>query len=304
MSEHLSSEDLAALAEGRLSPERLCSVVLHLEEPCEACLTSLSHFLGALLPDESEEVELTPEAIAAYETAIDRAFAVALEHDRKLHRREVERALAILDMKGFEALERPLKGIGHLARFEALLERSWSLRHEDHSRMIDLAQAAVRVAKAFDAKTRGVKQAMDLRCRALAELGNARRVAGQLDEAFDCFDRAIRLHNDGTGDAALRIRLLDLQASLAADRRQFGLACLVLGYIHNYHLSKGSDHLAGRALISQGLYKGYAGDAEEAVRLLKEGLELIDEERDPSLVLSAVHGQLCFLVEAGDFEKA
>lgn len=305
MSEHVSGEDLAALAEGRLSPERLCAVILHLMSPCESCLAAVPGPFGTFLPEETEEAELTPEKSAAYDAAMDRAFAVALEHDRKLrHRLQVDKALAILDAKGLEALEKPRKGISTLARFDALLERSWSLRHEDHQRMIDLARAAVRVARMFDAQSYGVKQVMDLRCRALAELGNACRVAGQLDEAFDCFDRATRLHNDGTGDSALRIRLLDLQASLAADRRQLGLACLILGYVHNHHRSHGDDHLAGRALISQGLYTGYAGEPGKAIDLLQEGLRLVDEDREPSLVLSAVHNQLWFLVEAGHFDKA
>jgi tetratricopeptide (TPR) repeat protein len=298
VSEHLSGEDLAALAEGRLSPERLCAVVLHLMQPCEACLAVLSDHLGA-------DAELTPEKAAAYDAAIDRAFAVALEHDRKLrYRREVDQALAILDKKGHEALEKPLKGINALARFDALLERSWSLRYEDHSRMIGLAQAAIRAARTLDARKFGVERIMDLQCRAWAELGNAYRVAGQLDTAFDSLAHATRLHDEGTGDAALRIRLLNLQASLAADRRQFGLAKLVFGYIHNHHLREGDNHLAGRALIKMGINTGYSGEPEEAVRLLQEGLTLIDQEREPSLVLSAVQSQLLFLVEAEDFRKA
>lgn len=301
MGEHLSGEDLAALAEGCLSPERLCAVVLHLVQPCEPCLILLASRLEAPFPDEAE---LTAEATAAYDAAIDRAFAVALEHDRKLRRREIEQALAILDKEGHEALETPLKEIDSLARLEALHERSWSLRYENPSRMIELAQAAVRAAKTLDTRRYGIKRVMDLQCRAWAELGNAYRVTAQLDQAFDCFDHAIMLHDSGTQDTALRVRLLDLEASLAADRRQFGLACLILGYVYNHYLQAGDNHLAGRALVSQGLYRGYSGEYEEAVRLLREALNLIDEERDPSLVLSAVHNQLWFLVEAGHFDKA
>jgi tetratricopeptide (TPR) repeat protein len=311
VSEHVSGEDLAALAEGRLSPERLCEAALHLMQPCELCLAAVLGPVRTFLPDERAEAELTPEKSAAYDAAIERAFAAALDLDRKLcrrrklrHRREVDKALAILDANGAEALEKPRKGIGPLARFDALLERSWSLRHEDHQRMIDLAGGAVRVARSLDARKYGVERIMDLQCRARAELGNAYRVAGQLDQAFDCFVHATRLHEDGTKDAALRVRLLNLQASLAADRRQLGLACLVLGYIHSYHLGEGDNHLAGRALIKMGLYTGYLGEHGRALSFLQQGLQLIDEEREPSLVLSAVHNQLCFLVEAGHFDKA
>lgn len=305
MSEHVSGEDLAALAEGRLSPERLCAAALHLMQPCELCLEAILGPRRTFLPDKRAEAELTPEKSAAYDAAIERAFAAALDFDRKLrHRQEVDKALAILAANGPEALERPRKGIGPLARFDALLERSWSLRYEDRERMVDLACAAVRVARSLNARKYGVEQVMDLQCRARAELGNAYRVAGQLDQAFDCFVHATRLHENGTKDTALRVRLLNLQASLAADRRQFGLACLVFGYIHDYYLGEGDDHLAGRALIKRGLYTGYSGEPEQALRLLQQGLKLIDADREPDLVLSAVHNQLCFLVEAGHFDKA
>lgn len=305
MSEHVSGEDLAALAEGRLSLERLCEAALHLMQPCEPCLAAILGPVRTFLPDERAEAELTPEKSAAYDAAIERAFSAALDLDRKLrHRQEVDKALAILDEKGPEALEKPRKGIGPLARFDALLERSWSLRHEAPQRMIDLAEMAVRVAKTLDALEHGVREVMDIKCRAWAELGNAYRVTGQLDKAFGCFDHAVVLHDSGTRDAALRVRLLDLEASLAADRRQFGLARLILGYIHDHYLHSGDHHLAGRALISQGLYTGYSGEPEQALRILQEGLKLIDDERDPSLVLSAVHNQLWFLVEAEHFSEA
>jgi hypothetical protein len=49
---------------------------------------------------------------------------------------------------------------------------------------------------------------------------------------------------------------------------------------------------------------GYAGEPEEAIRLLQEGLGLLEEEREPGLELAAVHNQLMFLVDCGRFQEA
>ena len=41
-----------------------------------------------------------------------------------------------------------------------------------------------------------------------------------------------------------------------------------------------------------------------AIGLLREGLSLVDETRDPSLVYSAVHNQFLFLIDSGRYQEA
>jgi len=78
---------------------------------------------------------------------------------------------------------------------------------------------------------------------------------------------------------ALEARLLEAQASLEA-----------------------GPHSAGRALVSRGM-AGSSGDLEEAARLIGQGLALLDRERDPALVLTAVHSLLHILVGLGRFRE-
>jgi tetratricopeptide (TPR) repeat protein len=69
-------------------------------------------------------------------------------------------------------------------------------------------------------------------------------------------------------------------------------------------MQRGDLHGAGRALISKGVYTGYAQDPEAALRLLTEGRQMIDAERDPQLVLLGIHNTAGLLVESGRFEEA
>ncbi|HKV12777.1 MAG TPA: tetratricopeptide repeat protein, partial [Thermoanaerobaculia bacterium] len=178
------------------------------------------------------------------------------------------------------------------------------LRHEAPQRMLELAQEAVRIAQELDAVKHGPKKVADHQCRAWANLGNAYRVAQQLARAKACFKRAVELLDLGSGDPQIEIRLLDLQASLAADRRDFNEACRALSFVFKFHQSRRDYHLAGRALISQGIFTYDSGQYDEALRLLQKGLSMVDEEREPSLVLAAVHTELCLLIDCGLFKEA
>jgi len=170
--------------------------------------------------------------------------------------------------------------------------------------MIQLSLLAVQVAPKLGARRFGAQKLMDFQCRALTELGNAYRVADQLDAAFSTFCHANTVYEQGTQDKSLLIRLLDFQASLAADQRHFGLACTVLSMLQKHHMTAGNDHQAGRALISRALYTGYSGRPEEAVGLLREALSLVDEAEDPDLAFAAAHNQVTFSVDCGRLDEA
>jgi tetratricopeptide (TPR) repeat protein len=170
--------------------------------------------------------------------------------------------------------------------------------------MIQLARLATRVAQNLDSRRYGAERVADFQCRAWAELGNAYRVADQLDSAEWALGQANELSELGSHDKVLWIRLLDLQASLAGDRRKFGLACSALTLVYKHHLQHGDKHLAGKALVGKGLYTGYAGRPEEAIGILKEAFPLIDPLRDISLAFAAIHNQVTFLVDCRRFWEA
>lgn len=296
MSDHPGWEAVLALVRGELGPERTVALLEHLGHACPDCVEAL---LG-------DEPELTPVESAAYDEAIDRAFAAAHALHQRLERERslVEQARPLIERGEVQALANLPRRVRGPALVEALLARSWALRFEDPTQMMQLALLAAKAAERLPSRVYGAAAVADLQCRAWADLGNAYRVCDRLDDAERAFDRALRLSEHGTGDRRLVIRLLELQASLAGDRRRFPLACSTLTVVYEHYLEEGDRHLAGRALIKKGLYTGYAGEPEAALGFLEQGHSLIDEAREPDLTAVAVHNRLLLLIDLGRLREA
>jgi tetratricopeptide (TPR) repeat protein len=228
----------------------------------------------------------------------------ALAQNLRRQQAQAEKIAALLPSDELNVGRSMPRKVEEIEIFNGLLAKSWSLRHENPGLMVQYAFLAVRYAKRFTARRYGLEQVFDLKGRAWAELGNAYRVLDQHDLAAEALLQARYLLEElGSGDESLLIRLCELEASLAADRRQFGYAACLLLKILDFHQRTGDRHRAGRALIKRGLYMGYGGDPEEALRLLPEGLALVDEEREPGIVHSAIHNQLLFIVDCGRFSE-
>lgn len=276
MAEHPSFEQLEDFVLCRLDAVGAVPVVAHLIKGCAACRAIL------------DQVRTSPPPMEAYDEALDRV-------------------LSAFRWNGTEALEgraRSRKALKGIAACEVLLEQSWSLRHEDPGKMLELANHARLLADRLNPEYHGPRRVADLRCRAWSALGNAYRVTDDLDSAEQALSQAAELQLQGTGDELLAVRLLDFQASLYGAQRRFPAALAALTGVYAIHNRRGDDHLAGRALISKGIYTGHANKPGKAVRLLKEGLARIDQEREPQLALSAVHNIASFLVDCGHLRQA
>lgn len=202
-----------------------------------------------------------------------------------LHRR-------VLELVDVERLEGP-------ELCDAYIQASQLVRYSEPKLMVDLAAQAADMARALDAERYGACEVVDCRCRTLIELGNAHRVADQHDEAGSALGEAAALWCEGTRDELLKARLFDYQASLFAARRQFSEAFEALDTVRATYKRLGKVHLAGRALVSKGIYRGYEGNEEEAIRLLRKGLTEIDPALDPNLHFAAVQSQAYFLAVLG-----
>jgi tetratricopeptide (TPR) repeat protein len=303
LNDHPSREELVAVYEGGLSPEREEEVFRHLLAPCTRCLDATDPSLVAELPWLEAEVEEE----GSYDAAIDRALGAALRQERYIlqERAQARKALQVLETGGVEALDKLSLKFSHFARMEALLARSWRLRHEDPQLMVHFAVLATQVSRLLDArKFDSPARVTDFQARAYAELGNAYRVANQPHEAGINLSRARQLFERGTRDEFLEIRLLELEASLAADRCEFGRASASLLKVADFYSRSDDAHLVGRTLVKLGLYAGYAGNSEKAVGLLEKSLALIDAKRDPSLACAAAHNLVLSLIESGRFPEA
>ena len=285
MSDHPEVEELQGFWRGELETPRLRAVVRHLLRGCRRCNSLLAPEMSALFGVANAKPE-SPEEDQAYDAMFDRVFA------------RVAQGAAVAG----SAPDAPAARIP--PQLASLLERCQRLRYEDPAGMVELARFAAFLADRFDRRRYGAKQVADLRSRAWTELANAYRVADRLHEAEEAFEIASECQVGGTGDELLGLRMLEVQASLDADRRHFPEALAALDTVLAVHLRRGDRHLAGRTLLKKGLYAGYDCDPEEAIRLLKEGLALIDREREPELVFGAVHNLAHALMECGRPEEA
>jgi tetratricopeptide (TPR) repeat protein len=299
LAEHPSLEELQDFVRGRLPLARSSRVVAHLLRGCAYCSVTL---LPEILVRAAAETPDDP----GYDDALDRAFEAQRWHGPAALEVMVKarQALAVLEAGGIaELIEMPwgLKGV---ATCEALLERSWARRRDDPQEMLELANYATFLSDHLGSERHDPRKLTDLRCRAWAALGNAYRVNDDLQSAKWALGRAVELLLLGTGDQRLAAYLLDFQASLSCAQRDFPFAFEALDAVYAIYRRVGEDHLAGRALISKGLYTGYANDHDGAIRLLSEGLAMIDYVRDPELALFAIHNIAWFLMETGRFRKA
>jgi tetratricopeptide (TPR) repeat protein len=303
LTDHPSRKELLAVVRGGLTPEREVAILRHLYEGCKKCLAAAP---SALKLGFGLEGKTTVKEESAIDAAIRRAFKTATRHDQHLREQELEakEAEEILAAGGVEAPEKLPRPMGMLAKYKALLARSWSLRHEDTASMVYCVRLAVWCAQVLDPKQYGVERVFDFQCRAQAELGNALRVSDQLDKAADAFARARQLFELGTRSEFLEVFLLNLEASLHADRRRFELACINLRKVLRWHQRNGDLHLAGRTLMKIALFTRYAGSLLEALPILRQSLEAIDGKRDPVLAYAAMHNELALLIDLGQFREA
>lgn len=306
MDHHPTPAELEGFVLGNISAERTRAVIEHLVQGCGVCSGWLAPHLPYLFDREAGNlVEASqPSEAAVYDMALDRAFAAAREAGQFLPplRTPEQKKREVLDLLAGGGLEALLEAPSHLDGLptcEALLERSWALRHDDPPQMVQLARLAVLQADRPWGQTLTAQEAMDLRCRAWTELGNARRVNDDLDGAQDALNRATELFLLGTQDELLGARFFDVLASQFAARRSLNLACATLDVVVAVYQRHDDEHLAGRALVMKGMFTGYEGNAEEAIRLIRRGLATVDEARDPGLVVSALQSQAWFLVDCG-----
>jgi tetratricopeptide (TPR) repeat protein len=307
---HLGKGEIEAFLAGRSSPEDRDRLLKHLLTRCEWCLRLFKNMAVPLLEDEPwAHADEVPED--AYDAPLARAAAGAHQFAMRW-RKESERlarAKALVDKAGGLGEGFPLRQAQSLHGWplcEALLSRSFEERYRDPKKMLRLAYDAARVAEHTPAEKYKPSPGfvMDLRARAFAELGNARRINDQFAEAERDFSRARAFLAEGTGDFLLEARVLDLEASLCSSQGRFEDAISVLSKVHDLYKEAGDNHLAGRALISKGINIHYQGRPREAVATLEAGLALLDQGRDREVYAIGKQDLLHALVDAGEYGRA
>jgi tetratricopeptide (TPR) repeat protein len=259
-----------------------------------------------LATSETPETPETPEVDAAYERAIDRALASVVRYGTEATResKRVKQVLAVLERKGVAGFCEMPANLRGLAGYEALLERSWSLRFDDPRQMVQLCELASVVAAGLSASRYGGERVRDFQCRAAIELANAYRVIGRPAEAQTALNEALEFFRMGTQDRLMAARLFVIQAQVSGDRHNFETALAAFDSAIKVYRDFGESYQVGDTLIKKGMYCGYACRLDEAHELLTEGLALIDPTTHPELALLAVHNLANLLVDSSRYREA
>lgn len=285
----------------------------HLRAGCPVCQQEVDALLAPTL-DASVLSQLGLALPPAEERPADDAI-----WSRVLQRLEQRMALVMVERSAApglvaELLEKPASGrpgwvraerrFQTLAVCELLIEKSFEAGFGDPQEAQTLAGLAIRTAELLDPDTYGSSVVRDLTARAWAYLGNARRLAYDLAGAEEALAQAEEIAETGSADPLEEARILDFKASLLSDQGRFEQAAELLDIVIDIYGSLKEGHLKGRALISKGTVLGHANWHEEAIRVLREGLSLVDWEREPRLVLMARHNLAWFLTDCGRGEEA
>jgi tetratricopeptide (TPR) repeat protein len=311
MGNHISAEELARFASGRLAKAESRRIVRHLLTTCPACQSMAASFGRVLLDlDEGKEPPLIAADESAYETAIDRALATVLRRDLP----RFEKECSLLDRLLAAAAEKPtlmeaLRTVrrrehGGWPEVEAMLRLAEKERYRDRARMLELATLANVGAAALNPAVYGTGLVADLQARTMGELANAFRLNNEFECAEGFLSQAFARAQKGSGDDLVLARLFDITASLQMDRRQLGEALEMIDHAERIYHKTGESHLAGRALIMKGNATYYDDRPQEAVQLFRQGLAEIDEQQDSQLANAAQHNLIEALADCGEYREA
>jgi len=310
---HPGREQLERFMLGELPAEETRTVLQHLLSDCERC-----HATTKALWDVGGEADPEgAEALAAagpgswweasnrfnYDRALDRVFERVRRVNAALQceRSEAQQLMAEL-MR--HPVERQRMLVQNSARFhswglcELLLSRpieTLSEPQEGH----DLAEVAVALADGLDPVVYGGALLEDMKARAWAYLGNSRRLLSDFRGAELAFQTAESHLAQGTGERLERARLLDLKASLRTIQGRYDEAIALLNRAIAIYQRAQQRHLLGRVLLNKGHVCIWKDEFETAIALLRQGLSLVEPEREPKLVATAYHNLAYVLNEMG-----
>jgi tetratricopeptide (TPR) repeat protein len=187
---------------------------------------------------------------------------------------------------------------------ELAAERGREICVQDPGQGEELGRLALKVADFLNVQSYRATLIADSRTRAWACIANARRLQSDLSGSEEAFEHAWLHLRMGTGDLLERALLMDLQASLKRDRRQFTAAFKLLQRAVSLFSDLGERHRAGRSLVSLAIIHNQTGEPLVAAELTRRALQLIEPDWEPRLVLSAHHNLVFYLASAGHFLDA
>jgi tetratricopeptide (TPR) repeat protein len=306
---HPSPVELDRFLLGEMSPRQAAPVLAHLIRGCAICQTRMEPMAAVMFGNGPQNPEPSAQSGAEYDFPLFKALATARRYaataatQAETRERKTSRTPVLLEAAVPATSGKP-QGERDWVRCQRLIEMCRALRYSDPETTVLTATLAVGLAERLDATSAGSAALADLQASALAELGNAKRIADDLPGAEADLSRAVDRAAQGTGSPLFLAHLMDLTASLYSDQRRFEEACRLLDAVYAIYEREGDRHSAGRALISKGVSVNYALDNEDAIGLFIQGLSLIDPASDPKLAMFVIHNLIWSLIECGQAQQA
>jgi tetratricopeptide (TPR) repeat protein len=177
-----------------------------------------------------------------------------------------------------------------------LIDRCRDLRRTDPDRIERLAALAVEVGERAGDRA--------LSAEAWAELGNARRIAGDLKAAERVLDEARRRLLGAPAGRPVRAEVLALRGALANDQRRFDDARRSLRRAARLYALEGDRVLVARTLIQLAQVLGESNDPRRGVPIAAGALELLDAPSQAGLRWIAVLTLIFLVDQAGNAAAA
>lgn len=316
--QHLTQDQCQDLARGQLPPQRLVQQLFqHLLELCPTCQAeweaySESRRLGSgpppleLRPTEPADAAATRNLDSSVDRVLGRIAGMTrrVRHERREARKLLRELQELPDLKTRVTRVRRSRRFRSWALCELLFDESRRAGFEHPQEASDLAELAIETAWALDEGTLSRGLISDLLARGWALLANARRLEVQLTSAAETFLMAYFFVEQGTGDPLVLAEVMSLEASLRRDQRRLDLALRLHDRVIAIYRKAGEQHLQGRALLKKAITQAEIGDLEPAIDWIRQGLELVDPERDPRLDLCCRHTLILYLNQLGQHEEA
>lgn len=319
---HLTIEEAESFLRSASAPgnaARNARVLRHLLAECPTCcerlrasgwnqrrLDSLFQFSIHRKEDGISETAASYDyagAFAAAELTLDAFFAAGRPADQTPEELLAELAPLPLDEQ--------VRRVTTCSRFadprlvHRLVELSDAARYGNTARMLHLAELARRSAEACTVEIAGsAPKLADLRALGWRQYANALRVSGRIYEAEEAFATAQRFCEQGTGDPPLRAALLARLSSLRYFQRRFDEAIALADEVGRIYSELGETALFATNGVQKAIAQIYAGHPAAAVQTLNRAIPLIDNERDPHLLLAACQNLIIAYIELGEPEHA
>lgn len=275
---------------------------------------TLKGLLRSFLPPPSPAVQpgkllRLPQPAPDYGCALERSARNLLERQLALDRERAEAGALVPELLAQRRERQPLL-VRNGARFhtwgvlERLLDRGRDEMLVDSRECERLAALGLAQSDHLDAGYYGLTRVEDMRARAWATIGEARRIRSDFRGSEAAFAQAHTHLAAGTGDSLEWAFLLDSEAALRRCQRRFAEARELLLLAIEMFVDNGEDQRVGLSLVSLAAVYRDEGHPARATPLLHEALRRIDGEREPRLLLCAQHNLAANLAAEGRFMEA